>query len=266
MRYRVPFLVALVGLALVACDDPPTEPEDGQTAVADYANSENPNAAIVRHMPEGCGINGQALGYTGFIWGALYQETQTSSGVINRECTGAPIPEGFVPDKAVVDRSFDDCILRFTPSGLAHAKCQWKASLSVVPGKAPVNQVSAGGTVDWPAGRVTYGINAQISAADAVKGQLQFHGRDVDISGHGTLTCMYVEDNTAFLGGEWTSSTDENLVGTEFLVGVQDNGEGSNATGPDQISSISIYTTASNCLNGWTIPFMDWTNGNVQLK
>jgi len=99
-----------------------------------------------------------------------------------------------------------------------------------------------------------------------VKGQLQYHGRDVDRSGHGTLTCMYVEDNTAFLGGEWTSSTDENLVETEFLVGVQDNGEGSKATGPDLISSIWLNTVAADCLRGSSIPFREWTNGNVQLK
>jgi hypothetical protein len=128
-----------------------------------------------------------------------------------------------------------------------------------------VNKASGGGTVDWPMGRVTYGFTAQIDAAGVVKGQAQFHHRDVGISNHVAINCLAVVGNNAWLGGTITESTDPMSVGLEIVWRVQDNGQGQ-AAPPDMVSTVVPGVAPGECYSMPDLGLIPWTNGNVEVK
>lgn len=138
-----------------------------------------------------------------------------------------------------------------------------------------LHKVTGGGTVDWSGGRVTYGITAQqVDAAGNAKGQFQVFHRDVfsEPKVHGKVLYLAVDTATgsAWIGGVVTKSMDSfPAVGDEFVFGVQDNGEGKKATGPDEITSV-MYGGSGTAALALVRPFPVngrlWTNGNVQVK
>ena len=134
---------------------------------------------------------------------------------------------------------------------------------------APLNQASGGGTVDWPNGRVTYGFTAQqIDQNGDARGQAQFYHRDVfEFPDHAQVLYLVVDTNTgdAWIGAVITQSEDATLVGQEIYWRVQDNGQGSKASGPDGVSSVA-FGPAVNALSMPMMSLMDWTNGNVKVK
>ncbi len=122
---------------------------------------------------------------------------------------------------------------------------------------------------------MTYGFTAlQIDAAGNAKGQVDIHHRDVPSIGtvHGEVLYLAVNAATgeAWIGGVVTKSdaTVFPVPGDEFVFKVVDNGEGSNATGPDEVSSV-LYGgpgTAALALAMPAFGTIPWTNGNVQVK
>ena len=130
---------------------------------------------------------------------------------------------------------------------------------------AILHQASGGGTVIWVNGqKVTYGINARQFADGSVQGELLFqeHGT----LGHvkGTVTCLTIVGNRAYLTGNITQAPPA-LNFPHFAIGLEDNGEGVKATGPDRISSLILLP------QGWpscyqSFPVTDWTHGNAQVR
>lgn len=131
---------------------------------------------------------------------------------------------------------------------------------------APAHLVSGGGTVDVTLGRSTYAFHASMNGAGAVSGSFELHFTSVDANVHGTITCLVVDGNTAWLGGVTTRSSDESLVpvGREFDWVAQDNGEGANAAA-DRISGFRVGS-AARCLLMQDFLARDWTNGNVLVR
>ncbi len=149
-------------------------------------------------------------------------------------------------------------------------------SVPVLAGPA-LAKVSGGGTVDWPMGRVTYGFTAQQindSGVDGnAKGQMVIQHRDTPspeapgwLVRHIDITYLGVNGNAAWIGGIITKSNDPIEVGLEVVGQVQDNGEGSKATGPDRISAFFTGTPISDLYSEPDFGMIDFTNGNVQGK
>jgi len=141
------------------------------------------------------------------------------------------------------------------------------ASPALVAG--PLHQASGGGTVDWPGGRVTYGFVAQqMDEEGNARGNAQFYHRDVfEYPDHAEVLYLVVDTDTgdAWIGAIITQSEDPGLVGQEIYWRVQDNGEGSKASGPDMVSTV-VFGDADNALAMPSIFLREWTNGNVKVK
>jgi hypothetical protein len=97
-------------------------------------------------------------------------------------------------------------------------------------GAASENKVTGGGQflvpTDGGAGS-TIAFTAQ-GTADGAKGQIQTQDRsgDAKVNRHGTVDCVAVTGNTAKIAGTWRN-------GDFFHLYVEDNGQGSKATGAD---------------------------------
>ena len=134
----------------------------------------------------------------------------------------------------------------------------------------PLHQASGGGTVDWPGGRVTYGFIAQqVDEEGSARGNAQFFHRDIfEYPDHAEVLYLVVDTDTgdAWIGAVITQSEIPGHVGTEIYWRVQDNGEGSKASGPDMVSSIYVGP-ADTALDKPELPLLEeWTNGNVKVK
>ena len=136
-----------------------------------------------------------------------------------------------------------------------------------------LHKASGGGTVDWtPDIRVTYGFTAQqIDENGNATGEYQENLRYRDWKTHGEIIYLVVDTATgdAWLGGV-TERDSEKGAGWEFNLRVQDNGEGSKATGPDMISGVSFGPpgsgTAAMALSKPNKTLYPFTNGNIQVK
>ncbi len=158
--------------------------------------------------------------------------------------------------------------------------------LVAAPLSAQNNGVSANGTFQFStAGAAkTIDFNArQHTKGGGADGEMTFSGpaeisnQDVDGDGSpspGTLTnltvkvkfdCLSVNGNRAAMSGKITESSLAGLVGRQSILAVEDNGEGSQATGPDRFTwglyrSRAITWTPSDAEvpgdNGWSFT---WT-------
>ena len=128
-----------------------------------------------------------------------------------------------------------------------------------------LHQASGGGTVIWPNGqRVTYGINAREFADGSVRGELLFHEHGSLGQFKGSVRCLTVVGNRAHLTGDITQSP-PTFSFRHFAIGLEDNGEGDNARGPDRISSLLLLEPGlSSCRQSF--PAVDWTHGNAQVR
>lgn len=144
------------------------------------------------------------------------------------------------------------------------------------------HEVSGGGTMpfEWEGGveKITYTVTARQMADGSTKGEMLFRAHDLRIQLKGRVTCLAVVDNHAYLSGVLTQTNLPYDV-SHFALALEDNGEGSSATGPDRVTVPSLYDyyerslDAGNdvfarrqpCMGGWG-PLMDWTNGNAQVR
>jgi hypothetical protein len=128
------------------------------------------------------------------------------------------------------------------------------------------DQVTFGGTLPWTDTKVTYGITAQQLADGSVNGQMLAHGHDGSVQFKGTVTCLNVVGNRAFLTGDLTQAPSGLGDFPRFAIALEDNGEGSNATAPDRISTLVLLTPDKPRCYAVEIPVTDWTNGNAQVR
>ena len=129
---------------------------------------------------------------------------------------------------------------------------------------AVVHQASGGGTVLWGSEKVTYGITAQQMVDGSVGGHLLWLRESDHFQYRGTVKCLTVVGNRAFISGEVTQPDAAHFP--YFAIAIEDNGEGAHATMPDRISSLYPLTVAPACGRRFPIPIADWTNGNVQVR
>ena len=80
----------------------------------------------------------------------------------------------------------------------------------------------------------TFSFNGKVLSNGEVRGEFQVNNRAVDAKAHGTVTCLAVDGNQAFVGGIIDNTTAP-LPNPGAYFRVIDNGEG-NAAAPDQIS------------------------------
>lgn len=112
----------------------------------------------------------------------------------------------------------------------------------------------------------TYAFAAFVDGNGLVSGQIEIHLSDPAVAFHADATCLVVENNSAWVGGVITYSSDSESLpsGTQFWVRVQDNGEGHDA---DRISFVRLGAPAVNCglKRPATLPFA-FSGGNLQVR
>lgn len=137
----------------------------------------------------------------------------------------------------------------------------------------PIHQASVGGTNDLGGISNSIAITALQTAPGGpgpnAKGEFQriIRAPAGNIVVHADVLYMSVNiaGTEAWIGIKVTKSNNPAAVGTEWVIRVQDNGEGSNAT-PDRIS-IPAPLPASVALTQPPLPLVvNWDNGNIQVK
>ena len=119
----------------------------------------------------------------------------------------------------------------------------------------------------------TFSFNAVERAGGEVAGHIRIKARATGIKAFGTVECVRVEGDTAFLSGVITKHTIAARVGLTFVVVVQDNGEGAN--NEDMISltfqyPASVLAPTEGCLEEEVClcvleQLQPVRNGNVQV-
>ena len=130
-----------------------------------------------------------------------------------------------------------------------------------------VESARGGGHWTVPSGALrTFAFTAKNRADGTVQGQYQVNNRDVAGSKeHGTVTCLEVDGNGAWIGGVITHSSIPEREGLRRVFYVVDRGEGSGDP-PDQASPLIVVLTATEC---HTRPFLltqDLEGGNIQVR
>lgn len=145
-----------------------------------------------------------------------------------------------------------------------------------------VHEVSGGGTMpfelDGTVEKLTYAVTARQNADGSAKGEMLFRAHDLRIQLKGTVTCLAVVDNRAYLSGDVTQI---NLPfnAQHFALALEDNGEGSRATQPDRVSLPMLFSDFERSVGAGSVAFaprwpcmlgpgqfLDWTNGNAQVR
>lgn len=145
-----------------------------------------------------------------------------------------------------------------------------------------LHEVSGGGTMpfelDGTVEKLTYAVTARQTADGSAKGEMLFRAHDLRIQLKGTVTCLAVVNNHAYLSG---AITQINLPfeASHFALALEDNGEGSSATGPDRVTIPLLYDYHERSLDAGhgvfaarqpclmsSAPLLDWTNGNAQVR
>ncbi len=136
----------------------------------------------------------------------------------------------------------------------------------------PVHKVTGGGSAPIPDNPMeSYGFQAQIDAYGVVKGKAVFQFRPQEARFFGDITCLQVNGNDAWLGGELTRVDVEGFppLPIFFLWQVRDNGQGM-AADSDQVSVLLLSLNPEfpdTCITEPVspAPLIDLTNGNIQV-
>lgn len=148
-------------------------------------------------------------------------------------------------------------------------------SLAVCPAAfadKPEHKVSGGGSAPIPEMPMeSYGFQAQIDAYGDVKGKAVFQFRPQEARFFGDITCLQVNGNDAWLGGELTQVDAEGFppLPIFFVWQVRDNGQGA-AADSDQVSVLLLSLNpdfADRCTTEPVspAPLIDLTNGNIKV-
>jgi hypothetical protein len=101
--------------------------------------------------------------------------------------------------------------------------------------------------------------------ADGTKGQYQINNRETGGKEHGTVTCLEVDGNEAWVGAIIERSNVPGAEGFHRVWRVIDNGEGSNDS-PDQISITLPVFDAQTCHMRPMLPLNNIEYGNIQVR
>lgn len=137
---------------------------------------------------------------------------------------------------------------------------------------AVMHQASGGGTVVWQSpegqvGKVTWAVSAHSMINGNTTGQFLALGHDGSLLFKGSVSCLVVVGNRAYITVDITQAPPFvfDPMPARFALGLEDNGEGRNATGPDRISLLRVlYEDDPVCQR--VAPSLDWTNGNAQVR
>ncbi len=115
----------------------------------------------------------------------------------------------------------------------------------------------------------TFAFTAKNRADGSTQGQYQVNNRDAAGSReHGTVTCLEVDGNDAWIGGVITHSSIPGREGTRRVFRVVDNGEGSDDP-PDQASPLIMGDALVTCRTRPippALPVQDLEGGNIQVR
>jgi len=113
----------------------------------------------------------------------------------------------------------------------------------------------------------TFSFQAMTRKDGTVTGSATLHNRNSDTFIKLDINCLRVVENTAYLSGIITKSSNPSFEGRLGLFQVVDNGEGANDP-PDQISLVFIYpeSTLFNCNSFDDFPLNTIEGGNVQVN
>jgi hypothetical protein len=136
----------------------------------------------------------------------------------------------------------------------------------------PIHKVTGGGSAPIPdAGIESYGFQAQVDAYGDVKGKAVFQFRPQEARFFADITCLHVNGNDAWLGGELTRIDVEGFppLPIYFVWMVRDNGQGA-ASDSDQVGALLLSLSpefADTCVMepAPPLPLIDLTNGNVKV-
>ena len=132
------------------------------------------------------------------------------------------------------------------------------------------------GDVEWARGKGdmhlgpalrTFAFVARNRADGTTRGSYQIDNRETGIREQGTVTCLEVLDNRAWIGGIITHSSDPSRVGMERVFSVVDNGEGSDDP-PDQTSLLAT-APAELCRTrpiGLVEPLYPIESGDIEVR
>lgn len=109
----------------------------------------------------------------------------------------------------------------------------------------------------------TFAFTAKSRGDGTTQGQFQINNRAAQ-KDHGTVTCLLVDGNQAWIGGIVTHSSLPDNVGKERVWRVIDNGEGSGDP-PDQVT-LSDVIPAQLCRTRWFQPPLNIEAGNIQVR
>jgi hypothetical protein len=135
-------------------------------------------------------------------------------------------------------------------------------------GDGPGDVESARGGGHWHIGTAlrTFAFTAKNRADGTTQGQYQVDNRDVSGSReHGTVTCLEVVGNEAWIGGVITASSIAGREGTPRVFRVVDRGEGSGDP-PDQASPLIVGDATVTCHVRPFIPLENLEGGNIQVR
>jgi hypothetical protein len=131
-----------------------------------------------------------------------------------------------------------------------------------------VESARGGGHWHVPSGALrTFAFTAKNRADGSTQGQYQVDNRDVSGSReHGTVTCLEVDGDQAWIGGIVTHSSVPANVGIRRVFRVVDRGEGSGDP-PDQASILLfvIGDPAEECHTRPPLPGENLEGGNIQV-
>jgi hypothetical protein len=112
----------------------------------------------------------------------------------------------------------------------------------------------------------TFAFTAKTRADGTVQGQYQINNRDVSGSReHGTVTCLEVDGDEAWIGGVITHSSLPDREGTPRVFQVVDRGEGSGDP-PDQASMLLPTLTTGECHLRPDLAPQPLEGGNIQVR
>ena len=132
----------------------------------------------------------------------------------------------------------------------------------------PGDAESARGGGHWHIGTAlrTFAFTAKNRSDGTAQGQYQIDNRDVSGSReHGTVTCLEVQGNQAWIGGVITASSIPGREGTPRVFRVVDNGEGSGSP-PDQASFFEVPLPGVTCHTMTPMPLETLEGGNIQVR
>lgn len=109
-----------------------------------------------------------------------------------------------------------------------------------------------------------FAFTARTRADGTTDGQYQINNRSTGIKEHGTVSCLEVVGNAAWIGAVITSSNDPTRIGVERMIEVVDWGEGS-GNRPDEASLAEVRPAAS-CHLRVPQELHELDGGNLQVR